>query len=1055
MTTTSGQTQVSINQSPREFFSSSYPSMTQRLGNILGTSVSGMPFIPTFSGTFKSDNTQGTTFFNDFQTKHGKITDQIRQFGINNSIPYMSAYTTMSSGGLNFTRLAGIDLSKDISNPTYAGLKPGFNLSNTQKIYAINLQVKKKDQGLLNRYNHDILNLDNDKFLLGYIFTKDQIGLKIDKVSDKYRLTINDTFNILNLNENINSNPQRDLQNSVLKFRYNNILFNFNKNDEFFWRNVLNLNIFRLNELGYSFVYYNDVINELMDSCDITDCRLEELTGDSLNDLKNFNQEYQYAKTPWIVSQGFYSTNEMKSREDLAGRVQKLFRIHAISPGRFANNLGIKIMPISLGNDTEYARFNLHIIDIRNEDVIYQFDNLNFNQDSEDFIGRVIGTQKTYFDIITKKVVTQGVYPQQNPWIRVEISDSVMNQNFNINTIPAGFLAYPKLKTFTQNSVTTGKEILSYAQKPQLFFDTTRYQYNKLLTKHAWGKNFKRIELQKTRLASERINAIFQQKKSNNMFDTFSTGANFVRINLYKYFNNYNEDPAKNMSSDYLYDYLNNSFFIEPNDKVITDFAYTNMFHLEKIYLFNQLKSDTTIFQRWDLAKYQHSGEKIDSFIADANNINIKDLFDDSYIDEIPKILYYFTINSRSINKSFNENFNVKYPVTDSVEEAVEFNKETNVLSFTMNLYGGFDGLNMLNENQYAINDIGLNESMYLRELYKLGLDIITDDSTCLNSFTYLPEIYNSDVVNHAIKLASQYTNITFLFDKPLLNVNGGIIYCKDLLTYDIGDHRKFDNWYYQKFKYRFNNSTSIPMTLKVDTTMTLDNLKYLSQMSNIAYFVNYVLFKTGTEPNQNPFDDGSIIRQMMLPSGLIAFCIIANNITTPLTAYDVLSLSNLTLQNVYYNLIDDDSTNELVNKSLINVLSCNFFHYAGNVSSGNKYSFYSNKTSAFSTGSVSVLSRLHIRLILSEIKRQIKLVSEILLFKTQGSDVSTVTKSISITYSTVLVEFVNRGMIADFKIELDETTTSEEDLLNNLVRGSIFLKFVGSANVEVVQFSV
>jgi hypothetical protein len=1051
-TTNSGNTNVQFNQHPRTFFSTSFPSINTRAANLLGTSVTGIPFVPNYSGTFKSTTTTGNNFFNDFQTKNGNITNQIRQFGINNSIPYLSAYTTINSGtsGLNFTRLAGIDLRKDTSNPTYANLKPGFKLNQNQNIYAINLTVTKKASQSLNRYNHDILT-SNSKILLGYIFTRDQIELNIGIYDNNgnYTLKILDPNNLLNLENEINPYSQRDLQNSIYKNRYNNTIFNFKKNDKnFFWRNVLNLNTLRLNELGYSFVYYNDVINDLMDSCDIVNCTCEKI---ELEALKDFNQEYQYAKTPWIVSQGFYSAQERRDRSDLSDRVKKLFRIHAINPDRFSNNLGIKIIPVSLGDSKEYAKFHLHLIDIRDESVIYQFDNLNFNQDSPDFIGRVIGTQNTYFDIISKKVVTTGLYPQQNPWIRVEMSDFIMNNHsFNINTIPAGFLAHPSLKQFTQNNVQTGKEILNYVRKPQLQFEAKQYRYNNLLANHTWGKNFKKIEYSKTQITdTQEISVIFKEKTAQNVFNITTGDANLQLRNLYRYSNDFNESISENTSSSYLYEYLNNNFF---ND--VSGSEYLDMFHLEKIYLLNEMKGDN-IFQRWDLAKYQHSGAKILSFINNTDIGNLTGLFS-QYNESLVDIFYYFTINQRSVNKSFGENVNAKYFSVDAVEEAVGFNEDVNILSFTTNLSGGFDGLNIFDENQYAINDIGLNESQYLREIYKLGLDVIVDESTCLNSFTYLPEIYNSDVVDHVLFLANENINITFLLDKPLLNINEGIIYCKNLLTYDVGGNSSlFDNWYLQKFKYRYNSNNRIPVTLAVDKDNTINNLRDLRQLSNVAYFSNYVLFKVDGVSGNNPFEDGQINREMMLPAGLIAFCLISNSFSTPLTAYNIGSLSDFKLSQTYYSLIDYDNINDDENKRLINSLSCNFFHYVGPVSGGSKYSFYSNKTSVFMPGVVGLLSRLHIRLILSEIKRLIRYMSYALLFDTRISDVSTVSKLITSRYALILNEKVNQGMISEFQIKLDETTTSTEDLLNNLIRGSIFLKFVGSENVEVIKIDV
>lgn len=83
-------------------------------------------------------------------------------------------------------------------------------------------------------------------------------------------------------------------------------------------------------------------------------------------------------------------------------------------------------------------------------------------------------------------------------------------------------------------------------------------------------------------------------------------------------------------------------------------------------------------------------------------------------------------------------------------------------------------------------------------------------------------------------------------------------------------------------------------------------------------------------------------------------------------------------------------------------------------------------------------------RLILNEIKRIIENnVNRNLLFQT----ISTKNETLQINRSSIqnIMDTVqNAGLITSYVVKLDEKTTSDEDLLNNVVRGEIELQFPG-----------
>ena len=84
-------------------------------------------------------------------------------------------------------------------------------------------------------------------------------------------------------------------------------------------------------------------------------------------------------------------------------------------------------------------------------------------------------------------------------------------------------------------------------------------------------------------------------------------------------------------------------------------------------------------------------------------------------------------------------------------------------------------------------------------------------------------------------------------------------------------------------------------------------------------------------------------------------------------------------------------------------------------------------------------------------IKKLIKLSSYGILFNT-ATTIKDITNSCKVLYELVLNKFLSLGLITNYRIKLDETTTSPEDLQMNIVRGAIYIQF---NNQEIVQFNV
>ena len=191
------------------------------------------------------------------------------------------------------------------------------------------------------------------------------------------------------------------------------------------------------------------------------------------------------------------------------------------------------------------------------------------------------------------------------------------------------------------------------------------------------------------------------------------------------------------------------------------------------------------------------------------------------------------------------------------------------------------------------------------------------------------------------------------------------------------------------------------------------------------------------------------------MPVGLLALNALVNQdlnrkLMNPIHNLTINSLGEFQVYSIIENSLDHYHPNLLENLQLINNLNINLIHTS--IKNGELvYSFLSDKTSYFDSGNNNVLTKINARNTLNDIKKKIKLASYLFLFESITSKAN-ISNRISLAYSLILSQYVNNGLIKNFKIKLDESTTSDEDLLMGLIRGAIYLEF---NNQEIVQIPV
>jgi len=245
--------------------------------------------------------------------------------------------------------------------------------------------------------------------------------------------------------------------------------FNFDPKSSRYIRKVFNTNPHLLNSaitpaanqkdhiLGESYERtVIDTVGDLVDGDDITRTNFSGTLGVLLG-LKSgsagafggdHEQAYTIPGTPWIVGQDL---TDNSGSFDVNSTVQRLFRVMSREGAQFAqSNYKISFSDIKQSANPQfqpYGTFTLMVRDIKDTDedprILEQFNNLNLNPASNNYIGKRIGDRSFAYDSVNQKWTELGQYPVQSQYVRVEVDETVENGNHEAELIPFGFRGLP------------------------------------------------------------------------------------------------------------------------------------------------------------------------------------------------------------------------------------------------------------------------------------------------------------------------------------------------------------------------------------------------------------------------------------------------------------------------------------------------------------------------------------------------------------------------------------------------------------------------------------
>jgi hypothetical protein len=748
---------------------------------IVGASEKGPAFVPYTVGSF-----------NDFIQKFGDLNAKL-------AAPYAVEKFLANRNALTFVRVLGAGANQtttdfDSTRTTGTVVNAGFKITGS-------LNVNKLEQGYVQflTARHDVTGSEAVGFPM---FTDNNSYFSSGALNEAYLIrgaifTAADTrIQVLDSNESwtYNANDVATANSTTRKFRlvvstsqgatFGNddnspgvkiYSASLNPSDEDYFAKVLNTDPEKFSEARH--YLYADyavdreiaVVSTGVNGICIASGSLNTSSNSGLTSLAfrdmfgKFNTRYKNPKTTWFISQPFGNTE------------YNLFRFESLDDGQYANSK-YKISIANLNASTNpQNRFGSFAVLVRNFDdndyqpeVVEQFNNVNLNPDSENYIAKIIGDASARFnfdavDVNDRRIIIGGKHPNKSNYIRVVMNSELERGNVPSTALPFGFRGPEILKTNYQladtvpgvsslirlSAVGTSGDprVLSAIIPPVPYrFKVTRGAVDSAPSYTG--------EAGLTEIADSRL---YWGVKFERNTDVLNTNIELRKNNLI---------PS-----------LTKFFGIKELDAVVTgstsDFFNSNKFTLAKVVL--------------SASSYTNLTNTVDNYMKDAAYIRngIPDGTDYTITDGGAPRITLATLLNRASGSIFN-NF-------------------SNYAQFTTYMYGGFDGTNILDKNAASFNDRSTSAesrgSIYGNcagafvspgftfnqngtgiqnnnvNSYREAIDIVTDPMLSNANIIAIPGQRDQLVTDYALNASTNYGMALYTMDIPNYNQNADRIW--------------------------------------------------------------------------------------------------------------------------------------------------------------------------------------------------------------------------------------------------------------------------------------
>ena len=735
--------------------------------------------------------------------------------------------------------------------------------------------------------------------------------------------------------------------------------------------------------------------------------------------MGRMDARYSTAQTPAIISQPF-GTQEFD-----------LMHFESLSDGAAGNEeVKVSIANIKAGLDAAnpYGTFEVLVrkkTDLDSDPQILEaYPACTLDPNDENFIARVIGDYKTFYNFDAdeeeeRRLIVRGKYPNRSLYIRVAMSDLFNRGEIPSEALPFGFRGIPVLKTtdsLTDSAAVTiikdGAPLgqvasltdLQGTSRPgrvdtQLSQDQTKSTLARLSSpvfpplpfrfKVTRGKMKTAVGMSGDPALTEKVDPkLFWGLKPERLPRTSSIDNAVLNPNAGGIYNKLIDGYTK-------FQGLTKSGALLTGSAV--DISNANKFTLARVAL-NEAGTATNIAQYVTASAREHMLEACYFRDADVNG-SVYTVEDPGYGTRITM-------------------------ATLLASSSVKFNRFTSYNKFTVPLFGGFDGLNILDKDASLMNDrssstdaplnneghasnefnnsftantglnagkpgVGSKNSTVMS--YRSAIRIMTDGMTVRHNILAIPGIRDAFVADFAGDRTKDYSLALYLMDLPF--------YSQDMT-------RLFGNEKRELIPSSSNATPDVRETAEQFSSRVVDN-NYTA-----AYFPDVVL---ADEVNQT---------QVKLPSSVVAMKALAFNdsVAFPWFApagFNRGALDNVTNVDIRLTAADRDELYDARVNPIANFPDGGFV-------------IFGQKTLQLTK---SALDRVNVRRMLLEVKRLIQRIAERLLFEPNNVE----TRARFINLVTPLLAMVQaQAGIDSFQVVMDDSNNTPEDVENNRLNGRI-----------------
>lgn len=670
-----------------------------------------------------------------------------------------------------------------------------------------------------------------------------------------------------------------------------------------------------------------------------------DASADGKPNYEDFSSRFRTAKTPWITSQRY------------GGESKRLFRLHALDDGEVSNGLfRLLVSNLAYAGENKFGSFDLVLERLESNpvsgSVIVAWKNLSLDPNSKNFIARVIGDKHAYFDFerdeSKQRLVTDGSFEIKNKFVRVELSDDMLNGEISVDALPCGFEGHDYLFTkstgnFVEIDVANDKKIFTDANNTPLGILSNAMvppvEYVKSISRKvgstkeadddlAWGVKFAK-----------------RKNKDSELRELIEEEFNSSIKSYAKYFPHFGSVPVLRSHED--------------------DISFQNAeFNLENIEVRDVNASSELL--SFDNAEYRRNG------VASSDD----------------------AANKRFLKIS-----------TDG------FAKNSRYLKFRCMFQGGFDGVNIFDDEKSKFTGTASLRENYDEtssnkktgptvNAYMKAVDVLSDKSAAEFQVLAIPGQRASVITDHAMKSCEERFDALYIMDIEEVDALGVVI--EDAL---VKPH--------------------------VRNTISKFEVRLLDSSFGAAYFPNVTV--------PRPSDNALVV----VPPSVALLGVLSRNdaISAPWFAPAGLNRGAVVGSRGVSVQMNRDLLDELYDVD-VNPL----YEPAGRP--GEVYVF-GQKTLLQGE---SALDRINVRRLLIDLRRKVKKIGEQLLFEPNRE--STLA-NFSRLVEPIMQDAQRRQGVTRYKVQIDSSTTTQNDVENNTIRGKIYLQPTKSIEFISLDFVV